>query len=228
MKNTNKPNSSLEKLRGIFFQVGLIVASGLVLVAFEWTTPVIISELPAPDIEIEGDMVLPPVTYRVETKPEIVQPEPPKVIDPWKIKVVPDPTPIPDPDPIEPVVEPVAIDPSWMTVEKPEKEEAPLPFAEHMPEFVGGTEGLFKFLGTEMKYPKEAKQVGIEGKVFVQFVVNKKGEVTNIKILKGIHPLLDKEAIRVVEKMPNWKPGKQNGKTVSVKYNLPLSFKIAR
>jgi len=95
-----------------------------------------------------------------------------------------------------------------------------------MPEFIGGTAKLFEYLGKNLKYPELAKTTGIQGKVFVQFVVDKNGKIKDVKVLQGINALLDKEALRVVSEMPDWKAGKQHGKPVSVIYNLPISFKL--
>jgi len=224
MKHVKNQKKSLEKLRGIFFQLGLIVACGLTLVAFEWTTPVYLSELPAPDVEVEGDYVYIPNTYsEVPKKPEVKLE--PKKIDPTKINIVKNIVEPIDPTPTDPIVDPnPTFDPKWITVEPTKPEPAPLPFAEHMPEFKGGDEGLFRFLKDNLKYPAFAKENGIKGKVFVQFVVGKNGKIRDVKILRGVNKLLDKEAIRVVKEMPEWTPGRQNGKNVSVIYNLPINF----
>jgi len=97
---------------------------------------------------------------------------------------------------------------------------------EEMPEFQGGTQALYSYLGSNIKYPETAKKEGISGRVFVQFVVEKDGSINNVKILRGIGGGCDEEATRVVKAMPNWKPGKQDGKQVRVKYNLPIKFAL--
>lgn len=99
-------------------------------------------------------------------------------------------------------------------------------FAEQQPEYPGGTEAMIKFIQKNMKYPKVAQRQGIEGKVFVGFVVNKDGTIVDVETVKGIHIDCDKEASRVVSLMPPWKAGKQNGKAVRVKYIVPISFKL--
>ena len=93
-----------------------------------------------------------------------------------------------------------------------------------MPEFPGGELALMRYLASSVKYPTIAEQNNIQGRVYIQFVINAKGEVTNVTILRGIHPSLDKEAIRVVENMPNWKPGKQRNTPVRVSYTVPINF----
>ena len=97
---------------------------------------------------------------------------------------------------------------------------------EKMPEFKGGQSELFVYLGTNIKYPQEAKDKGIEGKVYINFIVNKEGLIKNAKVIKGIDPLLDAEALRLVKHMPDWTPGEQGGQKVSVSYNLPITFKL--
>jgi TonB family protein len=97
---------------------------------------------------------------------------------------------------------------------------------DQMPEFKGGMDALMKYMGDNVTYPEKAKEEKIEGKVFVSFVVNEKGKVTQIKIEKGAGELLDKEALRVINKMPDWTPGKHEGKNVNVKMHLPINFKL--
>lgn len=97
---------------------------------------------------------------------------------------------------------------------------------EQMPDFPGGTDELMKFLAKKTKYPPLALRMGIEGSVYVQFVVTKEGSIDAVQVVKGISKECDEEAMRVIKSMPNWKPGKQNGRTVPVKYVLPIKFKI--
>lgn len=97
---------------------------------------------------------------------------------------------------------------------------------EKMPEFKGGMDALFKYLGENITYPAEAKEKEIEGKVYVSFLIDKNGAINNVKIVRGVHELLDNEAVRVISAMPKWEPGKHDGKKVVVAYNLPISFKL--
>ena len=94
------------------------------------------------------------------------------------------------------------------------------------PEFPGGPKAMMEYLKTNMRYPQIAKENGIQGRVILQFVVDETGKVTDPKILRGVDPALDLEAIRLVEAMPQWTPGKQDGKAVAVKYTVPVSFKL--
>jgi len=97
---------------------------------------------------------------------------------------------------------------------------------EEKPGFPGGEEAMIKWISANVKYPEIAKENGITGKVFVQFVINKEGKVTDVQVIRGVDPYLDKEAVRVVSDMPAWTPGKQRGKTVKVSFQLPINFKL--
>lgn len=101
-----------------------------------------------------------------------------------------------------------------------------LDMAETMPEFEGGVQALLKYLSTNIKYPKTAEKAGTQGRVVVQFVVNKDGGIVDTKVVRGVDPELDKEALRVVNAMPKWKPGMQDGKPVRVKYTVPIMFRL--
>ena len=98
---------------------------------------------------------------------------------------------------------------------------------EEIPMFPGGMEELMKFLQKEVKYPKEAQDKGIQGRVVVQFVVNKDGSITEATVLKSVDPQLDAEALRVVNAMPNWTPGKDKGEAVRTRFTIPVNFKLA-
>lgn len=102
-----------------------------------------------------------------------------------------------------------------------------LAFAEQMPEFKGGTRDLYEYLARNIRYPRIAMAENVEGKVVLSFTVDSKGYVNNIEVLKAIGGGCEEEAIRVVNQMPKWKPGSQNRKPVSVRYTLPISFKLA-
>ena len=98
---------------------------------------------------------------------------------------------------------------------------------EQMPEFLGGQHAIMEYLAKNVKYPEEAQSKGIQGRVIVNFIVNQDGSISDVEILRGIDPALDKEAIRVIKNMPNWKPGMQRGKAVRVKCNLPVIFRLS-
>ena len=97
---------------------------------------------------------------------------------------------------------------------------------EVMPQFPGGQIAMMKYIMENMKYPEQAMKEGIQGRVAVRFIVEKDGSISDVKPILSVHPLLNKEAVRVVESMPKWTPGKQNGKPVRVRFNVPVMFKL--
>ena len=97
---------------------------------------------------------------------------------------------------------------------------------EQMPQYPGGMPALFQYISKNIKYPAEAEKAGVQGRVIVTFVVEKDGNVSNAKVVKSINPTLDAEALRVVNGMPNWNPGMQNGEPVRVKYTVPVTFRL--
>ncbi|MBO4826447.1 MAG: energy transducer TonB [Prevotella sp.] len=97
---------------------------------------------------------------------------------------------------------------------------------EVMPQFPGGQMELFKFLQETMKYPEDAQKAKMEGRVLATFMVDTDGSIKDAKIVKSVFPSLDAEALRVINAMPNWTPGKHKGKKVRVKYTIPISFRL--
>lgn len=97
---------------------------------------------------------------------------------------------------------------------------------EQMPEYVGGEQAMYKFISEHINYPAQAKEEGIEGRVFISFIVETDGKISTVEILKGIGGGCDEEAMRVIEEMPNWNPGKQRGKNVRVQYRVPIKFTL--
>jgi protein TonB len=226
MNQFKKTTQKREKRRGIYFQLGLIIAGGLTLVAFEWTSPINISDLPPTyeidEVEIDFPIIMPEVKIdRPEVKP-IVVPTKSDIIVIVKDVFEPDPEPNPD---LEPELK---FDPDeYKIIEKlPVEPTAPFTIVENMPEFVGGERARLKFLNDNLKYPRVDRAGSVEGTVYLNFLVNKKGEIKKVKILRGVSPTLDAEAIRVVKAMPNWKAGKQRGKAVNVSYNFRIKFKL--
>ena len=114
-----------------------------------------------------------------------------------------------------------------VSIQEEDDEDAIFVVVESMPEFPGGQQALFKYLCDNIKYPPIAQENGIQGRVVCQFVVNKDGSIVDVEVARsGGDPSLDKEAVRVIKSMPKWKPGKQRGKVVRVKYTVPVSFKL--
>ncbi|HOU69070.1 MAG TPA: TonB family protein [Paludibacteraceae bacterium] len=111
-------------------------------------------------------------------------------------------------------------------VQEPQKEEKPYIQVEQMPQFPGGNEAMLKYIASNLRYPTIAQENGIQGKVYVRFVIDKNGKISHAEVLRGLDSTCDKEAIRVILSMPQWIPGKQNGKTVPVVFTVPVHFKL--
>jgi TonB family protein len=107
-----------------------------------------------------------------------------------------------------------------------EKAETVLESCEKMPEFPGGMSALINYMAENVRYPKEAFEANVQGRVLVSFIINETGEVSDASIMKGVEEHLDKEALRVISTMPDWTPGLQDGKPVKVKYSIPVSFQL--
>lgn len=102
----------------------------------------------------------------------------------------------------------------------------PIRIAEVMPQFPGGEQEMYAYVNKHLKYPVTEQEIGTQGRVTVQFVVSKDGSITDVKVLRGISPNCDKEAVKVIKNMPRWIPGRQNGNPVSVYFTLPIVFKL--
>ena len=110
--------------------------------------------------------------------------------------------------------------------EEPEEQEI-FQVVEQMPEYPdGGMAGLMKYLSGAIRYPAIAAENGVQGRVTVQFVVNRDGSIVDAQVVRGVDPYLDKEALRVINSMPKWKPGMQRGKPVRVRYTVPVNFRL--
>ncbi len=112
------------------------------------------------------------------------------------------------------------------TEPKPVEEEKVIDVVEHMPVFPGGVSELMAYLSKNIRYPVICQETGIQGRVVCQFIVERDGSISNIKVVRSVDPNLDKEAVRVLKAMPHWIPGMQNGRAVRVRYNLPVTFRL--
>ncbi len=225
MEIKKTPKADLENKKGLFTEIGLAVVLALVLGAFEFSvrdTKTTVLDMPD-EVVVEEEMV--PITRQEEIKPP-PPPPPPKMAD--VLNIVDDQTEINDDlDLIDSEAdESTEIEYQEVVVEEEEPEESNEVFliVEQMPVFPGGDEALRKYLAQSVKYPVIAQENGIQGRVFVSFVVNQKGEVTNVRVARPFDPNLDKEAVRVVQSMPKWQPGMQRGKAVKVSYTVPINF----
>jgi protein TonB len=207
------PKISLENKKGMFFQIGLAVTLIAVLISFEWKSydksNYNLGDLNLDDMEEE----IIPIT-RQEVKPP--PPPPPEIIE-----IVEDEVEIEN----EVEIEETDTDEDEI-VEIEEDDEEFFMVVENMPEFPGGDLGLMKFIQKNVRYPAIAKEYNITGKVYVSFIVDKQGSVTNVKIVRGVDKNLDAEALRVVSLLPKYKPGKQRGKAVRVMFTIPINFTL--
>lgn len=226
MELKKSPKVDLENKRNTLLLLGLVLALGITLVAFEWTTkPQKVEGLGQIQTqEVEEEII--PITREQQVKPP-PPPPPPKVVE--VLNIVDDDVEIEDELEIEDTEadETTVIDvaPVIETSEEVEQDDTEVFFiVEDMPEFPGGDLALRKYLASQIKYPVIAQENGIQGKVYVTFVVGKDGAVSNARIARGVDPSLDKEALRVVNSLPKWKPGKQRGKPVNVSYTVPINF----
>jgi protein TonB len=215
MISKKNPKISLENKKAMFFQIGLAITLIVVLIAFEWKSydksNYNLGDLNLDDMEEE----IIPIT-RQEVKPPPPPPPPPEIIE-----IVEDEVEIEK----ELEIEETETDEDEI-VEIEEDDEEFFMVVENMPEFPGGDLGLMKFIQKNVKYPAIAKEYNITGKVYVSFIVDKQGKVTNVKIVRGVDKNLDAEALRVVSLLPKYKPGKQRGKSVRVMFTIPINFTL--
>lgn len=219
MEVRKNPEVDLERRKGSFTLIGLLVALAISLVAFEWTTfERQLGELGKLDMDFLEEEVIPPSA----TPPP---PPPPPPAPTTVLEIVDDEEEIVE---VEIEDQEVKEDTKVEIVQREEEveEEQIFTIVEEMPSFPGGEAELFKYLGKNIKYPQMATDAGISGVVYVTFVVDKDGKIRDVKVLRGIGGGCDEEAVRVVKSMPSWKPGKQRGKAVTVQYNLPIRFTL--
>lgn len=223
MEVKKSPKADLEKKKGMFLYTGIVITLSLVLLMFEWSQgDNDNSGFGEGDIVMEEEDII-PIT-RQELKPP--PPPPPQVTE--VLQIVEDDEEIEEEIEIEDSEADEETEYEVVEVEEEEESDEVFQFAviEDKPEFPGGMPALMKYLAKNTKYPPIANENGISGKVYVQFVIGKDGSVSNVEIMRGRDPYLDKEAIRVVKSLPDWKPGKQRGKPVKVSYIVPINFTL--
>lgn len=213
--------ADLEKSRPIFFQIGCVIALALVLVAFEWNQEIKSSPSMYQSSCLISDVTeLPPSIPMQESA--VLPPEVPVILD-----LVPDHTILPEDLPI---FDNTTIgENASFKIQIPETPEPPAdePFVnpQFPPDFQGeGITGFWKWVQKNITYPKEAIELNLQGTVYVEFIVNKEGQVSKARIIKGVDPLLDAEALRTVLSSPRWTPGMQGINKVSVKFTIPVTF----
>ncbi|HEX9956131.1 MAG TPA: TonB family protein [Fibrella sp.] len=185
---------------------------------------------PPPPVELPKVNTVKFLPPEVKPDEEVPEETPPPAVEELKEAVAAEKTQEGDPNAEEVIAAPEeAVGPSKaeVVVEAPApKEDEIFTVVEQNPEFQGGQAAMYAWLGKNIKYPAAASRANISGKVFVSFTVNTDGSITDAQVLKGLGFGTDEEAVRVVKSMPKWKPGKQSGRPVRVKYNLPISFQL--
>ncbi len=228
MEIKKTPKADLENKKSTWLLVGYVIVLSFMFIAFEWTKR---------DIKIDTSQAVADVVFEEEIIPITEQPEevtpPPPVAPPpvaETLTIVEDDADVDEVDiaSTEELGQQVEIKYVPVEVEEEEPEEQTIfEVVEEMPEFPnGGQAGLMQYLAKNIKYPTIAQENGTQGRVVCQFVVNKDGSIVDVKVLRGVDPYLDKEAVRVISTMPKWKPGKQRGKPVRVKYTVPVMFRL--
>jgi periplasmic protein TonB len=208
--------------------IGLTISLALVLAAFEWKTPDESHLIDLPQLEAAPDSVIDMPITRIEPPKPVV-----KVFSPTVVEAPDDE--VDDlaqeftfdevPKPGEVVFVPKKID---EPAPADEPVDTPFDFVESGAEPVGGYEAFYKYVKKELKYPSQARRMGVEGKVYVQFIIERDGSLTDVKVMKGIGAGCDEEAVRVLSQSPSWQPGKQRGRPVRQRMVMPLVFKLGQ
>ena len=227
MEVKKSPKADLENKKTTNLLIGAIMVLSVLFIGFEWSErdKKVTTDSGIVDVVFEEEII--PITEQEQPKQAPPPPEAPKVEEVLEImdndsKV--EESTIQASDDTQAAVE-VKYTP--VEVEEEEVEEQQIfQVVEEMPEFPGGMGECMKFLAKNIKYPTIAQENGVQGRVIVQFVVNRDGSIVDPVVMRGVDPHLDKEALRVIGMMPKWKPGKQRGKEVRVKYTVPVMFRL--
>ncbi len=223
-KKTNKAN--LDKKRGLFFQIGLVISLLVLVVVFEVGRE-------KTDLSIEQEII--GVNLDIEMMPiiqkEQLKPSEPRKIQSLEINITDDKQIIDNGKELDyNLLEELPVFSDYEVNIEEEQEidftYGTISFADEMPDFYGGRGALLKYISKNVEYPVEAQENEIQGTVYLRFVVEKDGSIGEIEIIRGVHELIDNEAVEVVRNMPNWKPGKQRGRKVSVWFTIPIVFQL--
>ena len=226
MEAKKNPKYSLTRTIPMFRLLGLTISLSLVTIAFEWPST------QAEEVMDLGDVNTNDFQEIIEIPPTEQPPPPPPNTQIKEIVVVPDEAEIEEELDVEldvEVIEETRVEAVVFEMAEMEVEEVEEVFVvvEDMPEFPGGIQEFYASIGRELNYPDQALRLGIEGRVYVEFTVDRDGALTDVHVVKGIGAGCDTEAVRVIRTLPNFIPGKQRGKPVKVKMVLPVLFKMA-
>ena len=220
-KKTSK--ADLENKKTIFIEIGLIIALAVVLFAFEW------KRYEKTELNLASRVADDAPEEMVEITQHEKPPPPPKPPQQTTIiEIVEDDVEIEDEIEIDVEADQETEVEEYIPIEEEDEEEEAQIFTvvESMPGFPGGEAARIRYLNENIKYPQMARESGIQGRVFVTFVVERDGKVTDVRVLRGIGGGCDEEAVRVIKNMPRWHAGKQRGKPVRVQFNMPILFKL--
>jgi len=226
MELKKSKKADLEKRKGMFLEIGLVVALSVILVAFEWTKGEGKDDNSDAVQEIQFEDEMMQITRREEPKPE-PKPEQPKVAE--VLDIVDDDVEIEDDFDFDmEATDDTEYDFTSMMGDDEEEieEEEVFYIVEDMPTFNGGdpAKEFRKYIAQNLRYPEIAAENGISGRVIIQFAINKVGQVVDANVVRSVDPALDKEAKRVVMSSPKWTPGRQRGKSVKVLFTFPINF----
>ena len=228
MEIKKSEKASLENKKLLFVEIGLIISLLIVYIAFEWTSTETNTSMLEDNTEILVEEEI--ISTNMETPPP--PPAAPKIpVLSDQIDIVDDEIELED-DMFMNLEDDASLGVEimdYVEVEEEVVEEEAIPFqlVEEKPSFQGGDANQFsKWVNQRLVYPEIAKENGVQGRVTLQFTVEKDGSVTKVKVLRGVDPSLDKEAVRVVSQSPKWKPGKQRDRAVPVTYTFPVIFQL--
>ncbi|WP_300724441.1 energy transducer TonB [uncultured Bacteroides sp.] len=227
MEIKKSPKADLEGKKTTGVLIGFVLILVAMFVAFEWSERDVQITADSGIVDASFDEEMVPITEQEEPKQAPPPPEAPKVEEVLQIvdnKADVEESTIQSSEDNNTAVE-IKYVPVQVEEEEPEEQQI-FQVVEEMPEFPGGMAECLKFLGKNIKYPTISQENGVQGRVIVQFVVNKDGSIVDPVVVRSVDPYLDKEALRVIKMMPKWKPGKQRGKAVRVKYTVPVTFKL--
>jgi protein TonB len=224
MEKRKSEKTNLETKRTIFLEIGFVVALAVVFMAMEWKSyDKQEYDLVQREVDDTPEEIIPITEQKVKPPP----PKPPPSVT--IINVVEDDVEVEDEIEIDVDMDDDTEMEEYVPIIEEEEEiveEEIFLVVEEMPSFPGGEGEMYKYIGKNIEYPRMAKESGISGRVFVTFVVEKDGRVTDVQVLRGIGGGCDEEAVRVIKSMPSWKPGKQRGKPVRVQYRMPIKFTL--
>lgn len=226
MEVKKSKKASLEGTQSTNILMGIVVGLSFMFIAFEYAQRDIVID----EIDTSGDILVEEEIIEITRRFTPPPPPPPETVQADLIDIVEDNT-------LEEEVE-------FQSTEDEQKDAVIINYGEgdgegevyaedeifavveEMPSFPGGEAALMSYISKNIKYPSIATENGIQGRVICTFVINRDGKVTNAEVIRSVDPSLDKEALRVINNMPAWKPGKQRGKPVRVKYTLPIVFRL--